>query len=239
MATGLLINTRPQFYRARFHEAFAALGWPIVDCPLLSPAPTDAALPDPTDFDAVVFTSQVAVALMRDARWHGKRVFAVGPGTAEAALQAGFTDTVQTGVNADDLARFLAREDFRRALYPSAVEVSADLSLADPRVVRLAVYRMTPRTDLPDDLLASARHGLPILIPLFSRRSAETLVELVAGADLDNLTVRLGIVAISPEVMAAATGPWQVSGVADNPTLDAVVAKTREVAVHMMEEVLL
>lgn len=239
MATGLLINTRPDFYRARFHAAFGALGWPIIDCPLLSPAPTDAVFPDPANFDAVIFTSQVAVALMRDARWYGKRVFAVGPGTAEAAMQAGFTDTVQTGVNAEDLARFLAREDFGRALYPSAVEVSADLSLADSRVVRLAVYRMTPRGDLPEEVLAPARRGRPLLIPLFSRRSAETLVELVAGAGLADPAVRLGVVAMSAEVMAAATGPWQVSGVADNPTLDAVVAKTREVAANMMEEAVL
>src|SRR5690606_54369 len=141
-----IVNIRPANYRERFHDAFAPIGWTIVDSPVLAPEALHPVLPAAHAYDAVIFTSQVAVDMLRDERgWHDKTAYAVGPATAEAARRAGFLRTIQTGFDARDLAAFLATAGFRQAFYPSAEDVSADLSLDDPvRIRRLAVYRMSP-----------------------------------------------------------------------------------------------
>lgn len=237
MTTGILLNTRPAFYRERFHRAFADMGWPILDCPVLAPEPTHAPLPPSADFDAVVFTSQVAVAMLEDRdAWREKTAYAVGPGTADAAREAGFARTVQTGFDAADLVRHLAAAGFRRALYPSAAEVSADIALADARVTRVPVYRMTPRGDLPADLLAAVRAGRPVLVPLFSKRSAAALADLLRRAGVTPGNARVVAVAISAEALGPDAGPWQGRGVADKPTLESVATRTRDMAVALTSE---
>lgn len=235
MTEGIIVNIRPLNYRDRFHEAFARVGWPIVDSPVLAPEPMGPTLPDPNGFDAVIFTSQVAVDMLGDVgAWRGKTVYAVGPATADAARRAGFSRTIQTGCDADDLNDFLKTAGFRRAFYPSAEDVSADVSLGDPvRIRRLAVYRMAPSQALSAEFLKFARDGGPILVPLFSRRSAQTVVRLLNGAGISAQNTLLAAVAISADVLGAVAGPWQRRGVADKPTLEAVVEKAAAMAAEL------
>lgn len=230
MSPGILVNIRPETYRERFHHAFGGLGWPIVDSPVLVPERMTGALPSADEFDAVVFTSQVAVAMLRGTpEWPSRIAYAVGAATADAARAAGFARTVQTGLDSKDLAAFLRAADFRRAFYPSAEDVSADLALDNPdRIHRQAVYRMTPAAHLAPEVLAAARAGHRILVPLFSRRSARTIEALLADAGI--MAGDLTAIAISADVLAQEAGPWQRRAVADKPTLEAVVAKTAAMA---------
>jgi uroporphyrinogen-III synthase len=235
MTDGVIVNIRPALYRERFHEAFARVGWRIVDSPVLAPEATAAELPDPSGYDAVIFTSQVAVDMLGDgSAWREKTAYAVGPATADAARRAGFSRTVQTGLDSKDLIDVLATADFSRAFYPSAEDVSADVSLGDPvRIRRMAVYRMTPSRALSADVLKFARDGGPVLVPLFSRRSARTVECLLGEAGISAQNSRLGAVAISADVLGADAGPWQRRGVADKPTLEAVVEKAAAMAAEL------
>lgn len=232
MTQGAIVNIRPPSYRERFREAFSCVGWRILEAPVLVPETLGATLPDAGAYDAIIFTSQVAVEICRGTpAWHGKLAYAVGAATAETARQAGFARAIQTGMDAKDLAKVLATARFQRAFYPSAEEVSADLSLDDPaRIHRLAVYRMTPSVRLPDAFLDLARSGQPVIVPVFSRRSARTVERLLRDAGVTGNDAALIAVGISAEVLAEETGPWQRRVVADNPTMDAVVAKTAAIA---------
>lgn len=232
MTGGVIVNIRPANYRARFHEAFARLGWRIVDSPVLAPEPMNAVLPDPSGYDAVIFTSQIAVEMLGDAApWREKTAYAVGPATAAAARRAGFSQTIQTGLDSTDLMAFLRTAGFRQAFYPSAEDVSADVALDDPvRIRRLAVYRMAPCRALSPDVLNLARGGAPILVPLFSRRSAQTLERLLKEAGISAQDTYIIAVAISADVLGPDAGPWQRRGVADKPTLEAVVEKAAAIA---------
>ncbi len=237
---GVIVNIRPETYRERFHRAFASIGWKIVDSPVLVPESLRAPLPEPRGYDAVIFTSQVAVDALRETRgWHDKIAYAVGPATADAARRAGFSQTVQTGLDAKDLAAFLASAGFSRAFYPSAEDVSADVSLDDPvRIGRLAVYRMAPSLALTDDLLKALRAGGPAVVPLFSRRSAQVLEKLLKQSGITAQNAHLSSVSISADVLAPDAGPWQRRAVADKPTLEAVVAKTAAMVANMTSEAL-
>ncbi len=82
-------------------------------CPVLISEPTGAVVPAPADYDAIVFTSQVAVATFPETpAWREKTAYAVGASTADAARAASFTQTVQTGVDAVDLLQHLSTASF-------------------------------------------------------------------------------------------------------------------------------
>ncbi len=230
MIPGLILNCRPAFYQERFHAAFGDLPWAILDCPITHPEPLSVATPPPAGFDTLIFTSQMGVATFApDPQWLAKKVFAVGQGTAEAALAAGFTQVYQTGFDIADMRQCLSDETFTSALYPSADEVTADLELEFPgRIRRIVTYRMRPRPDLPPQVTTPALQGIAIIAPLFSRRGTEILTDILGKAGITADNARITAVGISANVFAASRGPWHRQAVADQPTLDSVVAKSAE-----------
>ena len=228
---GLILNTRANFYHERFHEAFGDLPWAIYDCPLTLAEPIAMDVPPPALFDALIFTSQIAVSTFAPTSvWFDKKVFAVGQGTAETAAGLGFTDVVQTGQTVDDMRAYLRTVDFKSALYPSAEEISADLMRDFPgRIRRVIVYRMVPRGDIPDHLVAQIKKGTAIAAPMFSRRGTEIFVDLLRQAGLTPENAKITAVGISANVFATEQGPWHGQAVAEEPTLNSLVAKTGEV----------
>ncbi len=231
MTTGLILNTRAPLYQERFHDAFGDLPWAIFDCAVARPEPAgDMHTPTPRAFDALIFTSQIAImAWVPSGGWLNKKVYAVGEGTAQAAVAAGYTNVIQTGLNVDDMRRYLATADFGTAFYPSADEVSADLSLEFPgRIRREVAYKMVPRADLPQQIITPALKGTPIVAPLFSRRAADILSGLLGKAGITADNARITAIGISANVFASDTGPWRHRVAAEQPTLEALVAKTGE-----------
>jgi len=231
---GLILNTRPTFYQERFHAVFGELPWAIYDCSITLPEPVSVDVPPPHMFDALIFTSQLALSIFpHTAEWLYKKVFAVGPGTAEYATAIGYKDVTQTGQDADDMRRFLADARFNAALYPSAADVSVDLPLEFPgRIRREIVYRMVPRPSLPQHLVSQMTQGTHIAAPLFSRRGAEILEGLLKAAGVDAKNANIDAIGISANVftdVATKAGPWRRQFVADNPTLGDLASKTGEV----------
>ncbi len=227
---GLILNTRPTFYHDRFHAAFGELPWAIFDCPVTLGEPVAAGIPGPDAFDTVIFTSQLGVVSFAPGpEWLGKQVFAVGSGTAEAAYAVGFKNVVQTGLDVDDMRRYLEGADFKSALYPSGEDITADLGAEFPgRVRREVVYRMIPRGELPPQLLKHIRDGMPIVAPLFSVRGGEILASLLTKAGVTSDTARVAAIAISAKVMAASAGPWHREVIADEPSLGGLMVATGE-----------
>lgn len=228
----MILNTRPDFYRDRFHSAFAVLGLLILDCPVLTARPSGAAFPDANAFDAVIFTSQFTPSVFSPSgAWQSKKVYAVGQATAEAARAAGFNDVICTGEDAAEMEHKLAHEPFKMALYASAEDVSKDLSKVFPsKVQRLSVYSMVPLADLPILVVETIKGDAQIIVPLFSRRSAVTAVNLLRSAQITSANAHLHAVGISDDIFAADEGPWQSRVIASSPTLEAMVTRTRDAA---------
>jgi uroporphyrinogen-III synthase len=227
MGEGIILNTRPVFYRERFHEAFAGAGWPIVDFPVLREEALSAFVPPPQGFDAIIFTSPMAVRFFPPAEaWRPKLAFAVGPGTLDAARAAGFTNAVQTGSDADDLKKYLARAVFAKALYPSGEDVTADFSEAFPgKIQRIVLYRMVAQAALPGEIVAAIKGAKAVVAPVFSKRSAAVLGDLLNKAGIASTNVIA--VGISEDVFG--DGPWRSRAVAAQPTLEAVAQAAKKV----------
>ena len=230
MAAGLILNTRPLVYRERVHAAFADLGLPIIDCPVMVPEQISALLPPPDVFDALIFTSPLGVRFFSSAApWRTKKVFALGPGTEEAAKNAGFTDITRTGFDAEDMVYVLDRAPFKKALYVSGEDVTVDLAENLPgRVQRVTLYRMIARTALPKDVLDAAQGGKHVFAPLFSKRSAAVLNDILIKAGLNPQNMQMTAVGISADVVAG-EGAWRESAAAAQPTLEGVAATMRDV----------
>jgi uroporphyrinogen-III synthase len=228
MGEGIILNTRPALYRERFHEAFSSIGWPIIDYPVLSEEALSPFVPPPQGFDAVIFTSPMAVRFFPVGEvWRSKLAFAVGPGTLDAARAAGFTNVVQTGSDADDLKRYLARAVFAKALYPSGEDVTSDFSEAFPgKIQRVVLYRMVAREALAGEIVVAIKNAKAVIAPVFSKRSAAVLGDLLNKAGLTSADIT--VVGISDEVLTG-NGPWRARAVAAQPTLEAVAAAAKKI----------
>jgi len=232
---GLILNTRPATYHERFHEAFGDLPWAIFDCPLTFAKPARASIPSPHGFDTIIFTSQVGVRMffMPDPAWFKKRVLAVGAATAEAAVQAGYQDVLQTGENAEDLRHYLNNNHWGAAFYPSATEISADLPQEFlGRITRAPLYKMEPRADLPPQLVSQLLR-MRAVVPIFSRRNAVILADLLVKAGITKTNSMIMAVGISADVFADVSGPWQDQISAPRPTMNQVVTVTDMVISRM------
>ncbi|MCB2106326.1 MAG: uroporphyrinogen-III synthase [Rhodobacteraceae bacterium] len=228
----MILNVRPAFYRDATHRAWGHLGLPIVDAPLLVPQKIPSAVPAAIQFDAIVFTSQLAVdAFDATDAWREKRVFAVGAATALAATNAGYREVVCTGQDAADLTATLAADRSLRVIYPSAVEVAADLARAFPdRVTRVPVYRTDISPELPSAVVQELRAASYVFVPLLSRRSARAAQLAFTNAGLSRATVNATSVAISLAALDMSDrAPWRAQTVAAEPTVAGVA---EEIARH-------
>jgi uroporphyrinogen-III synthase len=233
---GLVLNSRPVAYRVRFHAAFAPLlgtAWRIIDSPVLIAEPLAVTLPEPDSVDLVIFTSQMAAATFPGGgAWHAKKVLAVGEATAGAAAQAGFARVAEAGTDIAGLRAALAAEPFRSALYLSGADISAALDREFAgRVKRIVSYQMLPAVALSSEFKSAGWERLPVLAPVFSRRSAMILADLLEKAGVTKPAANIVAIAISDDALV--DGPWKTQHVAAEPTLAAVAACAKQAAETM------
>lgn len=112
-----VLVTRPEPGCSATAARLSELGFEPVIVPLTRIEPTGAALPR-GPFDAVMATSANAIRLAEEegrARLLERPLFAVGPATAAAARQAGFSHVIEGPGNADALAHEIIGSTGRQA----------------------------------------------------------------------------------------------------------------------------
>lgn len=194
-----LLLTRPSAQSARFaDEARAALGpLPVVTSPLLKIRFLDAALPEAVK--GVIFTSENGVhAYRRLAGVSGLMAWCVGRHTAQVARAAGFNARAASG-DADALVALMIREGVagpllhaRGANARGAVAERLNLAGIETKEAVLYDQQSCPLTSEARALLAG---DAPVLVPLFSPRSAAIFAAEAGGA-----RAPLHIVVLSPAV---------------------------------------
>lgn len=186
----VLLLTRPEPASRRFAAQAAHLGLDTVIAPVLRIVPVDHDAARLAQARGLVFTSAHAVPAAGPGR--GRPAICVGPATARAAQAAGFQVTEGPG----DAARMLPLLEGLEAgwLHPHGAHVAK----------RLPVPGMVVYDQIPQPLDAAAQALLagraPVIVPLFSPRSARVLSAQAEGA-----RAPLWLVAIS----AAAAAGWQ------------------------------
>lgn len=173
-----VLLTRPAAQAQDFASRIAATFGARAQC-ILSPVLKVVPLaPDITfsEFEALVFTSQNGVAAY--AKLGGPKgmvAYCVGDKTTQAAQKAGLTAR-SAGGDVAALNALLARDaPPGRLLHPSGVHVAGTV---EGSVTRVAVYDQRPHPLTPT-ALAALRGTAPVLVPLFSPRTAKVLQELL------------------------------------------------------------
>lgn len=216
-----LLLTRPAADSARLAAlALARIGpRQVVISPMMAVVPLP--LPPLPRVAAVVLTSAHAVAALAD--WPARPpAFCVGERTADAARQAGFP-LVATAPDAVRLLPLIRAARPGPLLHARGRHAAVDLAAAlaeDGIAVAEAVVYDQPRQPLTPAARALLAGAVPVLLPLFSARTARLLAEdLPEGA-----TAPLWIAAISEAVAAAAEplSPRRIE-VADRPELAAML----------------
>lgn len=223
-AAPTLLLTRPRAGSTRFALEIAAR-WPgarVVIAPLMEVVPTGAP-PVLDGLGAAIFTSGNAVA--RASPGGGLRAYCIGARTAEAAARAGF-DAVMAGETADELVERLV--DLRPEgplLHLHGVHQRGDvvprLAAAgiDARGTEVYDQRAVP----PDTVFFDALAARPLLVPLFSPRSAALFreaAEPVIGVD----PAGMHLFALSAAVRDALPPGWHgATDIAARPDAEALL----------------
>jgi len=185
------------------HEAFVA--------PLLEVRATGSGPLDVADVSALAFTSANAVrAFAGRMSAPDLPAFAVGPATAQAARQAGFTRVIASDAGVADLAMVILAERGAFAgtvLHPGARELAGDLVGAlragGLQARTLVLYETRPRR-----LSAGERAAIPRLdlALVHSAKAAAVLAEVLDASPAPDLAVAA--------LSAAALAPLQATALA-------------------------
>lgn len=220
-----LLLTRPAAQSRRFAAAFrsrSGIDWPVVVSPLTEIVFLPCRLPGKLPAD-IVFTSENAVAAFgRLSGDHSATAWCVGARTEAAARAAGFATRRGPG-DWTGLARLLIDAGtVRRVLHPRAVHAAGDipgvLALAGIETVSIVTY---DQKEVPPTAEALGLVGgeAPVLLPLFSPRSARLAARAFAAA-----IAPLLVAAMSPAASAAAAGLRASASVtAARPDADAML----------------
>ena len=220
--TPILLLTRPEGRNAAISEGIAAK-WDgplqVVTSPLLK---ISFVASTPPDADALIFTSVNGV----DAAVHmglpsGQTAWCVGGRTAEAAKAAGFA--VLTGPGdaqglIDDItsAQPSGRLAHIRGRHTRG-SVAETLTAAGLNCADVVAYDQVP-IDLSEDALLALTGEIPVILPLFSPRTASILIEQ------GPFRAAVHVVAMSDAVAEVAAGMQKVAlKVAKRPDAASVV----------------
>jgi len=222
-----LLLTRPMAQSLRF-AADAALRFPALP-QVLSPLLAARFLPVPTPsapYGGVIFTSETGVEGAVRAGIAPQLAYCVGAQTAKAAQSAGF-DAISAGGDWRDLTQLIITAQPKAALLFLAAQEAPNhlqnaLAKAGLSVERANVYAQDP-VPFSASALALLAQDQPVLVPLFSPRSAQVFCAAAHG-----LKAPLWVAALSDNVAAALTLPVQRIITAHRPNsaamLDAIGA---------------
>ncbi|MBT0778979.1 uroporphyrinogen-III synthase [Paracoccus sp. pheM1] len=204
----ILLLTRPEPASRRFAAGLAHLGLEVLISPVLRIRPVAHDAARLAAARGLVFTSVNAVPAAGAGR--GRPAICVGPATAEAARAAGFDVTEGPG----DAARMLPliKGLGQGWLHPHGAHVAKELPVPD-----MVVYDQLPEP-LNAAALAALAGARPVILPLFSPRSARLLSGRAAGA-----RAPLWLAPISAAAQQAWQGPAARSVPAPTPDAEGVL----------------
>lgn len=213
-----IIVTRPQPDLAITCGKLLALGIDPLAAPLLRRTVLETELPRAETFAAMAVSSANALRALkaRDALngFRALPLFAVGDGTAAEAEMLGFAEIVNAEGDFHDLVAAIAdRRPAGPVFYPAGRKRSGDLvgALA-PHGIDVAlfeVYDMTAPERLEPDLIGRIEAEADAVL-VYSRRTAEAFLDLVAGNLAAAARRRISVLAIS----AKSAEPLQDAGFA-------------------------
>lgn len=227
----LVLVTRPIEQAVEFATHITAAGFipfiqPLLDIEYLSVDMGDIRSPA-----AIILSSRQSVKNIEiPVIWRGISVFCVGDMTEQAALTAGFTNTIAGQGNLIDLLPLVTSRipAGQSILYLRGENVSHDLTqaLPDYQIQERVTYRAAPVKCLSDDVIE--RFAQIDTITVLSARSGAVLKQLIHEHGLISHVKTINLLCLSPSVVESLVElEWRSCVMSDYPTQMSMIEKLK------------
>jgi len=228
-----VLVTRPQPVAEEFAEQLRRAGYKAYIAPMMEYVGVDADFGDIARYQALVFTSAQAVQIFSSQSLERRLpVLAVGDATALAVRKSGFIRVYSAQGDSTDVAALLRSQalplGLKKVLHLCSEDTPEDIASAvagtGVEVVQRPVYKAAFLHTLPEDVVAALQRGAIDVVTMFSNRTAENFVKVLADKNLHDATAQLEAICISDRVAATLeTMPWRAIRVARKPDIESVM----------------
>ena len=206
-----ILITRPLIDAEDLMGIFFSLGHKIIHIPTLK---ISVANIDPTDakkYDAFIFTSANAVRNLRLINHDKSKIcFCVGSITEKIVRQAGYNNTISAGGTVNALKNIILNFDQvdkkKSIAYFCGDNISSKLDIELKReglqVDKIINYTSEKITDLNEENNKIIKNHPPDIIFIYSKRSAESFIDIVKKYTLNDLMTESRVLCISEKVLS-------------------------------------
>ena len=204
-----ILITRPLIDAEDLMGKLFSLGHKIIHIPTLQVKPVTNQKCDAKNYDAFIFTSANAIRNLKLLNEDKKKLcFCVGSITEKIVRQKGYSNTISAGGNVNALKNIILNSDFdkkKKIAYFCGDYISTDLDLDLNRegylIDKVINYSSEKIVDLNNENEKILNNHPPDIIFVYSKRSAESFVELVKKYTLNGLMTGSRVLCISEKVL--------------------------------------
>ena len=204
-----ILITRPLIDAEDLMGKLFSLGHKIIHIPTLQVKPVTNQKCDAKNYDAFIFTSANAIRNLKLLNEDKKKIcFCVGSITEKIVRQKGYSNTISAGGNVNALKNIILNSDYdksKKIAYFCSEYISTDLDLDLKRegylIDKVINYSSEKIVDLNNENEKILNNHPPDIIFVYSKRSAESFVELVKKYTLNGLMTGSRVLCISEKVL--------------------------------------
>ena len=205
-----IIITRPLIDSEDLMGKLFSLGHKIIHVPTLKISPSRNNPIDPEKYDAFIFTSANAIRNLKLSNQDkSKLCFCVGSITEKIVRQKGYNNTISAGGNVNALKNIILNSDQidKKKLiayfcgdYISS-NLDSELKNEGFQIDRIINYTSEKITDLNEENNKIIKNHPPDIIFIYSKRSAESFIEIAKKYSLNGLMTESRVLCISEKVL--------------------------------------
>ena len=204
-----ILITRPLIDSEDLMGKFFSMGHKIIQLPTLKIISADMKPIDSNEYKAFIFTSANAIRNLKLLNEDKKKLcFCVGSITEKIVRQKGYSNTISAGGNVNALKNIILNSDFdkkKKIAYFCGDYISTDLDLDLKKegylIDKVINYSSEKIVDLNNENEKILNNHPPDIIFVYSKRSAESFVELVKKYTLNGLMTGSRVLCISEKVL--------------------------------------
>jgi len=204
-----ILITRPYIDAEDLMGKLFSLGHKIIHIPTLKVKPITNQECDAKNYDAFIFTSANAIRNLKLLNEDKKKLcFCVGSITEKIVRQKGYSNTISAGGNVNALKNIILNSDFdkrKKIAYFCGDYIATDLDIDLKRegyfIDKVINYSSEKIIDLNNENEKILNNHPPDIIFVYSKRSAESFVELVKKYTLNGLMTGSRVLCISEKVL--------------------------------------
>ena len=205
-----ILITRPLIDSEDLMGKLFSLGHKIVHIPTLKISASNISLVDAQKYDAFIFTSANAIRNLKLNNQDTNKVcFCVGSITEKIVRQKGYNNTISAGGTVNALKNIILNSDQidkkKSIAYFCGDYISSNLDVElkneGLQVDKIINYTSEKITDLNEENNKIIKNHPPDIIFIYSKRSAESFIEIVKKYSLNGLMTESRVLCISEKVL--------------------------------------